>query len=141
MNISRFWVPDMVGKMLPACQGIAEQAIGFREIAGADGVHYTESGYDKIAETIFLCSKNILVKNSVPSVLSLSAATAPVNPGKQRTYYWRGFLSPVGSQRPKNANAAYLQSHPSGGGKWRGHPINVGRGRGQPRPPPYYRRN
>jgi hypothetical protein len=143
MNVSRFWVPDMVGKMLPACNGIAELSVGFREIAAADGVHFTESGYEKIADTIHTCSKNLLVKNSIPSVLSLSAAAIPVNPGKQKSYYWRGFISPVGSQRPKNPKTAYLQSHPSGGGKWRGHPVNVGRGggRGQPRPPPYYRRN
>jgi hypothetical protein len=127
MNISRFWVPDMVGKMLPACNGIAELAVGFREIAAADGVHFTESGYEKIADTIHTCSKNLLVKNSIPSILSLSAAATPVNPGKQKTYYWRGFISPVGSQRPKNSHAAYLQSHPSGGGKWKGHPVNVGR--------------
>jgi len=139
MNIERFWVPDLVGKLLPACNGIPEIAIGYKEISAADGVHFTNTGYEKITDSILECSKNLLVKSVASSVPSLSA---PVNPGKQRSYYWRGFLSPVGSERPKKPQAAYLQSHPSGGGKWRGYPVNVGRGRGlPPGRPPYYRRN
>jgi hypothetical protein len=99
---------------------------------------FTATGYEKITDAILICSNNLLVKSVASSVPSLSA---PVNPGKQCSYYWRGFLSPVGSERPKKLQTAYLQSHPSGGGKWRGHPVNVGRGRGQTRCPPYYRRN
>ncbi len=34
---------------------------------------------------------------------------------RQRTFYWRGFVSPVGTSRPTNHNKAYLQSHSSHG--------------------------
>ncbi len=97
-------------------------------------MHFTQTGYEKITDSILECSENLLVKSVASSVPSLSA---PVNPGKQHTYYWRGFLSPVGSERPKKPQAAYLQSHPSGGGKWRGYPVNVGRGRGLPPAAPH----
>jgi hypothetical protein len=54
---------------------------------------------------------------------------------------WRGFVSPVGSARPKNKHTAYMNTHRGGGGKLRGYPVNVGQGRGNRYPPPYYRRN
>ncbi len=40
----------------------------------------------------------------------------------QKTFYWRGFVSPTGSCRPKQHNAAYRASHPGGGGKWKATP-------------------
>jgi hypothetical protein len=51
--------------------------------------------------------------------------SGPRRSGKQ-SYYWRGFVSPVGVGRPANHKAAYLQSHTNptatrrGGGGWGG---------------------
>jgi hypothetical protein len=129
------WVPDLVGKMLPACNGVSEQALGWKQIAAADGVHLIQSGYDKMAAAITVCVENLLNKSALPAVTSVSATPA------QKTYYWRGFVSPVGSARPKNKHTAYMNTHRGGGGKLRGHPVNVGQGRGNRFPPPYYRRN
>jgi hypothetical protein len=60
MNTKNFWVPDLVGKLLPACSGISELAVSFKEIAAADGVRYTEAGYEKIAwgHPVLLCSES-----------------------------------------------------------------------------------
>ncbi len=47
MNSDCFWVPDLVGKLLPACIGILEIAIGYKEISAADGVHFYSNGLRK----------------------------------------------------------------------------------------------
>ncbi|MFO0005243.1 MAG: hypothetical protein ACK559_29370, partial [bacterium] len=95
-------------------------------------------------------------KKQCSAAISLSGTTAGPSSEKPGSYYWRGFLSPVGSARPKNSNNAYLSTHSGAGGKWKGYPVNVGRGaprgrgdpsgggaapRGNPRFLPYYRRN
>ncbi len=66
--------------------GILELAVGIREIAAADGVPFTATGYEKIADTVFACSKNLTVKSEISTVPSLSASQKP---GKQRSFYWR----------------------------------------------------
>jgi hypothetical protein len=38
----------MVGKLLPPCNGIPEQATGYRDISAVVGVHYTESVMKKL---------------------------------------------------------------------------------------------
>jgi hypothetical protein len=36
----------------PPCNGIVEQAVGWKQIAAADKVHLVESGYEKMAESL-----------------------------------------------------------------------------------------
>jgi hypothetical protein len=129
------WVPDLVGKMLPACNGATELSVGWKTVAAADGVHLTGAGYQKLADTLIQCTHNLLCFKK-PAVSYVSALGR-----RSRTFYWRGFASPAGSDRPKNPIAAYKASHRGGGGKWRGHPVSVGRGRGVKTRPPYYKRN
>ncbi len=74
------WVPDLVGKMLPACNGISEQALGWKQIAAADGVHLVQSRYDKMAAAITVCVESLLNKSALPAVTSVSATPA------QKTY-------------------------------------------------------
>ncbi len=137
------WVPDLIGNLLPACNDISEQATGLRHIMAADGVHFTLQGYEKLADTLFKCCKTHFDKSDPAA--SLVSASAGVR--RNKTFYWRGFVSPVGSARPKQHSAAYLGAHVGGGGKLRGKPITVGRNAGMGRsgrsaaPPPYYRRN
>ena len=149
MNTKQFWVPDLVGKLLPACKGISELAAGYKHIAAADGVHLSSDGYEKVANCLLNCSKDMIEKGNAAAVSHVSAQRGQ---SRQRTFYWRGFASPIGSERPKDPQAAYLATHRGGGGKWRGHPVNVGhgrgrggvnvgRGKGHQRPPPYFRRN
>jgi hypothetical protein len=135
------WVPDLFGKMIPACNGLSEQAIGWKQIAAAVGVHLVPEGYEKMASVMFSCVKTLLDKSKDTVASSVSAVRKPT----KGSYYWRGFLSPVGSARPKNNHAAYMLTHRGGGGggggKMRGFPDNSGRGRGTRSRPPYYRKN
>jgi hypothetical protein len=127
--------------MIPACNGLTEQAIGWKQIAAADGVHLVVSGYEKMADVVHSCVKNLLEKSKDTAACSVSVARNPM----KGSFYWRGFLSPVGSARPKNNQAAYMLTHrgggSGGGGKMGGYPVNVGRGRGTRSCPPYYRKN
>ena len=133
------WVPDLFGKMILACNGLSEQAIGWKQIAAADGVHLVP--YEKMASVVFSCVKNLLDKSKDTVASSVSAARNPT----KGSFYWRGFLSPVGSARPKNNHAVYMLTNRGGGGggggKMRGFPDISGRGRGTQSRPPYYRKN
>jgi hypothetical protein len=135
------WVPDLVGNLLPACNGLKEKAVGLKHIMSADGVHFTKHGYEKLAETVVKCCKTQFEK----SVSAASIVSARPAGTRQKTFYWRGFVSPVGSSRPASRTAAYLAAHPGGGGKWRNKPVNAGKNADQKQggrnPPPYYRRN
>jgi hypothetical protein len=134
MGMKTFLVPDMIPGMMPACTGIKEYCTALSHLTAADGVHLTQEGYRKVADTI------------VDSKFTAKPPTAacPIVPGSshggnarvQCEFYWRGFMSPVGTARPKNKADAYKQTH--GGGKWdnfkppnnRGHATTPYRGRG-----------
>jgi hypothetical protein len=134
-------VPDLVGNLLPACNGLTEKAVGLKHKMSADGVHFTKHGYEKLAETVVKCCKTQFEK----SVSAASIVSARPAGTRQKTFYWRGFVSPVGSSRPASRTAAYLAAHPGGGGKWRNKSVNTGKNadkkQGGRNPPPYYRRN
>jgi hypothetical protein len=141
LGLKRFWVPDLIGNLLPACNGLSEQAAGLREIAAADGVHFTKHGYEKLAHTILCCSKSLVEKsNTAKNSVSDAGGSNSSHRGGPKSFYWRGFVSPIGSERPRNHQARFMLTHQGsgGGGKWnRGQ--NRDRG-GHNRPPPYYQR-
>ncbi len=106
---------------MPACTGLPEYAVALQTHMCSDGVHFTDSGYKCLSSHI----------NSIPDNKTKNFSAAPLNisgtrrAGKQ-SFYWRGFVSPVGTGRPTNHKAAYLQSHSkpaagrgTAGGKWR----------------------
>jgi hypothetical protein len=121
------------------CNGIKEKAVGLKHIMSAHGVHFTKHGYEKLAETVVKCCKTQFEK----SVSAASIVSARRVGTRQKTFYWRGFVSPVGSSRPASRTAAYLAAHPSGGGKWRNKIVgkHADKKQGGRNPPRYYRRN
>ncbi len=166
----KMWVPDVVHKMLPACNNNAEIAVGLKHLVAADGVHFTSDGYEKMAVVLKTCIETQREKTTSAAVPSVSdAGGAQVPQLRTKTYYWRGFVSPVGSCRPSKHSLAYRMSHP-GGGKWknppprnpqpsaaaasvasatpavrggrggRGGQVNRGRGKFSRPPPPYCRK-
>jgi hypothetical protein len=144
---NHFWVPDLLGNALPACKGIPEIAAGLREISAADGVHFTAHGYEKITDSIVKCVHTLLEKSNTAKNSVSDCTGRPENShGRgQKSFYWRGFVSPVGSERPRNNHAAYMLTHQGsggrGGGKWPPQYGNVNRGRGGHNRPPFYRKN
>ena len=94
-----------------------------------DGVHLTNEGYVKLAKIL----KSAILEQFTASVVSSGRAAAP-----RCSFYWRGFTSPVGSERAKTNAATYKQAR-IGSGKWRhapyprpSHQSMPGRGRGGP---------
>jgi hypothetical protein len=99
--------------MMPACIGISEIALSLKHFIKKDGVHFNDDGMKCLANAL---SSHVVGLSSGASKQN-SAGISVVSGGKQRTYYWRGFVSPVGTCRPANHNKAYLQSHGSHGGR------------------------
>jgi hypothetical protein len=48
MGVKTVWVPDLIGNLLPECDGLAKQAVGFKHIMAANSVHLTKHGYKKL---------------------------------------------------------------------------------------------
>jgi hypothetical protein len=135
IGAKKFSVPDVVKLAMPACIGIPEYAAALKSLMKPDGVHFTDSGYSCIANG--LATHIHTVQNEKPQTCPAAVpnVSGPRRAGKQ-SYYWRGFVSPVGVGRPTNHKAAYLQSHTNptatrggggeGGGKMRSAHISHG---------------
>jgi hypothetical protein len=124
-------VPDLIKLSMPACTGLPEYAAALKTHMCSDGVHFTDSGYKCLASGL---SNHI---NSIADNKAKNLSAVPINisgtrrAGKQ-SFYWRGFVSPVGTGKPTNHKAAYLQSHSkpaagrgTAGGKWRNHGESI----------------
>ena len=126
LGVKDFTVPDMLKLSMPACAGISEYAQALKTHMKKDGVHFTASGYSCLASGLSRHLHTLTPTGSGKiAVPSLNVAGSKKN--RKQSFYWRGFVSPVGAERPFNHRAAYLQSHSktgpprgAGGGKWRG---------------------
>jgi hypothetical protein len=126
LGVKDFTVPDMLKLSMPACAGISEYAQALKTHMKKDGVHFTASGYSCLASGLSRHLHTLTPTGSGKiAVPSLNVSGAKKN--RKQSFYWRGFVSPVGAERPFNHRAAYLQSHSktgpprgAGGGKWRG---------------------
>jgi hypothetical protein len=126
LGIKDFTVPDILKLSMPACAGISEYAEALKTHMKKDGVHFTASGYSCLASGL---SKHLrtLTPTSTGKIAAACLSVSDTKKNRKQSFYWRGFVSPVGAERPFNHRAAYLQSHSktgpprgAGGGKWRG---------------------
>ena len=94
-----------------------EDITSLRHVTGSDNVHFTREGYENLASSIH---------STVTEKVQISAARPVTGPGtgKRASYFWRGFVSPVGSARPRFSAGAYNASK-----RGRPHPYRGGRGR------------
>ncbi len=75
-----------------------------RESCAADGVHFTDEGYATLSSNIHRSLESRFFK----CCQSMSAAASVSGRGgRPGNFYWRGFMSPVGSTRPKNMATSY----------------------------------
>jgi hypothetical protein len=81
-----------------------------RESCAADGVHFTDEGYATLASNIHGAfeSKFVRCRESDSAAVSVSGRG-----GRPGAFYWRGFLSPLGSTRPKNTATSCKYVHNS----------------------------
>jgi hypothetical protein len=115
LGVKNFSVPDTLKLMMPACVGISEMSLALKHFIKKDGVHFTEDGTK--------CLANALSSHAVGlasgAMKQNSAGISAVSGGKQRTYYWRGFVSPVGTSRPASHGGRNQAMPPqNSGGKW-----------------------
>jgi hypothetical protein len=75
-----------------------ENVSALRHLTAADGVHFTRDGYENLANAIH---------NTVTSKDKIAAVDSRAGNGRRGTFFWRGFISPNGSARPKFSSAGY----------------------------------
>jgi hypothetical protein len=124
IGLKKFSVPDIIKLSMAPCVGIPEYAAALKADMKKDGIHFTESGHSCIAYGLSAHLHSLKPCTSE----KISAAVFPISGAKssrKQSFYWRGFVSPVGAGRLLNHKAAYLQCHSnptaargSGGGKW-----------------------
>jgi hypothetical protein len=103
------WVPNVVLDMVPECKEVASMAGALKKYLARDGVHLTAAGYGALAD----CTKEVLQTKSAASI-SVSGS-GKGQPG-EKPFFWRGFKSPVGTNRRKSHQWPQAAK---GGGKWR----------------------
>ncbi len=106
-------MPDLLKLMMPACIGISEYALSLKHLFKDDGVHLNADGLRCLANALSSLIGNQGGTSEKSSTVRLSNVSGP----RPRSFYWRGFVSPVGTCRPNNHNKAYMQSHSSHGGR------------------------
>jgi hypothetical protein len=105
VGLDKAWVGEGVRDLVPpSVEDKDDIIVCLRESCAADGVHFTDEGYATLASNIHRLLEERFVKcgESVPAAVSVSGRG-----GWPGSFYWRGFLSPVGSTRPKNTATSY----------------------------------
>jgi len=129
-HVSNVWVPDVVSDLASDGTGGLSKAGMLGTLFSRDGVHLNTDGAKKLATIVH----TLIVEKTAASLVS--------GGGSSKEYFWRGFVSPVGSSRPKNTGCFHKNS--AGGGKWRGTASGTGSagrgGRSYPPPPTGRRR-
>ena len=99
-RVSKVWVPDVLGMLLPdqSTDSVIDDRL--RSMYSKDGVHLTVEGY-KVLTGIYdsLIANKMSVQNSVSGSSAVS--------GRNKTFFWKGFVSPVGSSRPDNLSSLH----------------------------------
>jgi len=103
-KVGGIWVPDTLTELANSTLSQTETLKGLFSL---DGVHLNAAGSSRYAD---------IVKGIIDEKFSAASCVSGREP--QREFFWRGFVSPVGSSRPKNS-ASYHAPRPSGGGKWK----------------------
>ena len=101
---TKLTVPELYSSMFPGAGSPGKILEEFRRISDEDGVHLTEEGYAKWS-------------NAVMATFAQSDGTSIPTNNEQKTYFWRGFVSPHGAERPKNQAALHLHRIPVAGRK------------------------
>ncbi len=126
LGVKDFTVPDILKLSMPACAGISEYAEALKTNMKKDGVHFSASGYSCLASGLTRHLRT-LTPTGTGKIAAPCFSVSDSKKNRKQSFYWHGFVWPVGTERPYNHRAAYLQSHSKtgpprgeGGGKWRG---------------------
>ena len=118
-SIKNFWVPDILESLAPAAAdalaGSAANTFEISSLFAGDNVHFTAQGYARLAVSI-VESAGLALKKQMESECVITGAV--------KSYYWRGFISRVGSNRPVMSQ----QNLKMRGGRGRGGPGRGWRG-------------
>jgi hypothetical protein len=109
---TRLVIPELYSEMFPGATSPAQVLEELRRVSEDDGVHLTADGYAHWMKAILATFDPTSEKKEAVLV------------SKPAMYFWRGFVSPRGAERPKNM-ASYHANKTHGGGT-----FSRGRGMG-----------
>jgi len=107
-------VPDLVQKMFPDAKSTTELLVELEQFSANDGVHLVGDGYGLVADVL-----KCIITEHISAAVSVSGGK-----GGGKPVFWKGFLSPVGSSRPKNTVQNYKHTHQTGG-KWKNQRLHT----------------
>jgi hypothetical protein len=110
-RVSKIWVPDILSFLCDDVSTPDKIASGIKNLYAKDGVHLNVKGYDLVANNL-----HKIIENKIAASVCVSGRSSAGHAGQPKQYYWKGFISPVGSSRPTNM-AAFHHNRPVGGGK------------------------
>jgi hypothetical protein len=101
MGVEKYWVLDRLGAIMGVDSGTdrgsnRELLADMEQFVAADGVHLSKPGYRNIARVI-VSTATALVSGKLGKNRCTNTSIS-----QGRSYYWRGFISPVGSSRQKS---------------------------------------
>jgi len=116
---SAVWVPDLLQDMFPDCTNFGSLATALGQFYAQDGVHLTKNGYGLVADIVIEC-----IKKRDTAAIHVSGPRGGLKGEKPKSYFWRGFASPVGTERPRENYFSHKHKHvgkirsftPAGGG-------------------------
>jgi hypothetical protein len=126
-GVGKFEVPDIVQRLTDEKCDYGIMSTELKRYTSLDGVHLNSTGTSKLADVVMQVIKECC-DTADTTVAGPSAASS--------SFYWRGFKSPCGAERPKKL-IAYKMARTGSGGRWKEtHPYRkfdhggAGRGRG-----------
>ena len=118
-TVPNYWIPDILESLAPSTAedpaGSAANTFELMSLFSGDNVHLTPLGYARLAVSI-VGGAGCAQKKQMESECVVT--------GVIQNFYWRGFVSQVGSSRPKMSQQ-YMKMR---GGRGRGGPGRGGRG-------------
>ena len=93
-GIKDFVVPNILSETFGT--DTEKMVDSLKKVSSSDGVHLTHTGYSLLADTL---------KKSITAAVSVSPVSG--NPATRSSYFWRGFMSPVGTPRTRQYAATY----------------------------------
>jgi hypothetical protein len=111
MGVKNFWLLDGVAALIgfepkQNKPGAKECAAAAKKFMAADHVHFNRYGYENIVQVVFVTIRGLFNGSLAKSEQTVAAGFIPKKP----TYFWRGFVSPVGVPGLPQKNTSHGKS-------------------------------
>jgi hypothetical protein len=119
VGVSNFWLLDGISAVLgidpkTPWKNNASLVGEVGDILAGEGVHLTGSGYQNVAKTVKSAIEGLVTGTLKKTDISLGDNVSGGQQRRTQTYFWKGFVSPVGCDAAVNINSAAVRKSSSG---------------------------